>query len=410
MLKLMPVSALQPGMMVHKVVEQHGPVKIRKVGMIRSPEMIKGLVEMGVTELEIDLSQSVGIDLGSEAQDFHQRQVDTYDSNAQELASQPAITPTQQLLRNERQIAKASTAAEQLHHRSLFMPSSDSLPSAWQLYGKKVSLLSILLLGGLCVGWSLSHTGQWISAIQDSRYIASIPDAERAASNEEVLKKAQMLIDAQQQLLEEQSVNTAAADSKETQMSTPSREEQAEAAESIPAPIVLGYQEGSDIDLSDLADEQGRELTSNDLFSVQGSEESSLSGLSADLLNKVNQAAAEIDENSEFTASPETDLSRANNGEYISGNPARQSNNDSFQDLPRIDQLSIALQTKIPSMQFSAHLYSSNAENRWVRINGRRLMEGDYIAEGLQLVNIEPQSVVLAFEDEVFTMNALTNW
>jgi general secretion pathway protein B len=28
----------------------------------------------------------------------------------------------------------------------------------------------------------------------------------------------------------------------------------------------------------------------------------------------------------------------------------------------------------------------------------------------LQLVNIEPQKVILSFKDEVFTMNALSDW
>ena len=52
MLKVFNVSELQPGMLVSRVVSQHGPVKIRKIGMIRSPEMVKGLTNMGVTEVE----------------------------------------------------------------------------------------------------------------------------------------------------------------------------------------------------------------------------------------------------------------------------------------------------------------------------------------------------------------------
>ena len=47
-------------------------------------------------------------------------------------------------------------------------------------------------------------------------------------------------------------------------------------------------------------------------------------------------------------------------------------------------------------MAFSAHMYSSERPERWVRVNGRRLVEGDFIAENLQLVNIEPQKVILS--------------
>jgi general secretion pathway protein B len=70
----------------------------------------------------------------------------------------------------------------------------------------------------------------------------------------------------------------------------------------------------------------------------------------------------------------------------------------------------VAVLTDLPAMTFSAHMYASLPENRWVRVNGLRMVEGDYIDDQLQIVNIEPQRVILSFRENVFSMNALTDW
>ena len=79
-------------------------------------------------------------------------------------------------------------------------------------------------------------------------------------------------------------------------------------------------------------------------------------------------------------------------------------------DLKRIDQLSPAIQIQLPAMSFSAHMYASNETDRWVRVNGKRIREGDFIATDLQLMKIDPETVVLSFRGQEFTMNALTDW
>jgi general secretion pathway protein B len=79
-------------------------------------------------------------------------------------------------------------------------------------------------------------------------------------------------------------------------------------------------------------------------------------------------------------------------------------------DIPRVDQLPVRLLTRLPSMNFSAHMYASRPADRWVRVNGRQMGEGDWIADKVQIINIEAQRVVLSFEDELFTMAALTDW
>lgn len=361
--KVYSISELQPGMMVSKVVTQNGPVKIRKVGMIRSPEMIKGLKEMGVSELEVDLEQSIGIVNPDIAED-----------------EKPTITPTQQLLRDERQTAQANPDSGPHYHRSLFMPSVETLPSPWRLYGKNVSILMLLIVGGICLGWNIAHIGQWISLAQTNDYVQvdlpNTPFTPTAAKERESKGKAQLDIEPSDVQMAANKANMQ--DDADELASTAKAEE--------PPPMILGYRPEQDLDSNDLQD-----LASSDAGEILAKPSADRPvEVSSDLLKRVNSAIVEIDK-----APEDNDVS---------------SELPDYSDLPRIDQLSIAMQTEIPSMQFSAHFYSSQRVNRWVRVNGRKLVEGDFIAEELQIINIEPQTVILSFKDEVFTMNAMTDW
>ena len=79
-------------------------------------------------------------------------------------------------------------------------------------------------------------------------------------------------------------------------------------------------------------------------------------------------------------------------------------------DIQRVDELPVRMLTRLPTMKFSAHMYASNPSDRWVRVNGNQLGEGDWIADKVQIVAIEGQRVVLEFENERFIMAALTDW
>ncbi len=371
MLKVFNVKDLQPGMLVSEVVSQHGPVKIRKIGMIRSPEMIKGLTEMGVTEVEVDLSQSLGL-----------QDTDDLEIPEEPKAKVAKLTPTQQLLQNERQSAKTSGDVGQQYNRSLFMPSMDTLPSSWNLYGKNIAVLLLLIVGGACVGWNIASIPHWLSLSESKEYVvidyqpinAAMQRKENTADNNDASKN-----ELSNSASTEQAVNNAKSGTPEETAQT--------AMQTSEQPLVLGYQP---------TEEAGQEIldrvieSENETILNEPEEAQTDARISAALLNKINKAIADLDNdtNTEPSNQPATN----------------------YDDLPRIDQLSIAIQTQIPAMAFSAHMYSSNRDGRWVRVNGRRLVEGDFIAEGLQLVNIEPQKVILSFKDEVFTMNALSDW
>ena len=106
---LVSVQDLKPGMVIVQITQQNGPVKIRKSGLVTSSEMVQGLAEMGVLEVEVDPAQAVEIE-----------------------APEAAISPTKQLLMNQSKSAQGvDTAISEQFNRSLFLPSVQGIPSVW---------------------------------------------------------------------------------------------------------------------------------------------------------------------------------------------------------------------------------------------------------------------------------------
>jgi len=77
--------------------------------------------------------------------------------------------------------------------------------------------------------------------------------------------------------------------------------------------------------------------------------------------------------------------------------------------LKAIHQMPAWLQNSLPSLQFEMHIYATEGQG-WVRVNGEDHREGEQIAAGVVLGEILPQEVVLIYQDEQFTMPALSSW
>lgn len=77
--------------------------------------------------------------------------------------------------------------------------------------------------------------------------------------------------------------------------------------------------------------------------------------------------------------------------------------------LPRIDELDRALQRRIPSFTYDGHQYSSRSQERFVELAGQRLRQGDYW-QGIQVLTIAPNHVVLALGNDAFQQPALEDW
>ena len=451
--KSVKVDDLLPGMMVSAVIEQSGPMKIRKVGMIRSPDMVKGLKEMGVSLLEVDLDQSLNVEFEGDEPVGAQ-------SNAEESEQIDIgpITATQRLVATNKKIADVDRQLSQQFHRSLFLPAVDQMPSKWTLYGKPYGYLLAIIGAGFLIGWlGVSVPKMWLGSpsqtvVQNSNAVnndAKLGESESANSAEAVNAKPAVLDTQQKDTLnnanpegfkETQLVSQGASDTSslnnrptKTEQINPNVKAQVDrqasvtqALENKPAedvdPVqydsvngvvleagqqVLGYQSGSEEPEPALIQNDEQANSGNNQLAQTPNEETVPEIITApgftsitspqegdvdsDLLRRIKRVADAVD--SERVREPEP-LPRI----------------VAVGDLPRIDQLPPAILTQMPSMSFSAHMFASNPEDRWVRVNGKRLAESGFITDELQLKRIESEKVVLEFREHEFTMNALTDW
>ncbi|MGQ8365198.1 general secretion pathway protein GspB [Glaciecola sp. 1036] len=391
MLKQVSVDKLAPGMMVTQVLEQHGPLKIRRVGMVKSQEMIKGLTEMGVTLVEVDMEQSLTIGLDD-------------DEQVEQLPDKQKESLTKKLLHQNKAVEQVDRQLSQQFHNSLFMPATDEMPSHWQLYAKPVASLAAFVVLGFTLGFAVMQTPKlWQSSGNESVIVNTTEDKLQTSDStsdqgltaqQQPLKESEVVAQTSNDVSEStQSVQQAALQNTpelnaSTENQTAKQPEQVSFINGVAladGERVLGYQ-------SDNIETSTSQSTAS--HNDADSNESSSGGLNPELLRRINQAVAELDQQPLPEAQDQAGTETTSN----------------TQVLPRIDQISPSLQNGLPSMSFSAHMYASNPQDRWVRVNGKRLEEGDYIANQVQIVEITADIVVLSYSGERFTMNALSDW
>ena len=427
MSNIVAIENLVPGMVIVQITKQNGPVKIRKSGLVTSDAMVQGLSEMGVQEVEIDPEQTVEI-----APTVHHR------------------TQTQALLRGEHDTtAKFDKSLNEQFNRSLFLPTVEGLPSAWKLYTKQVALFAVVILGGLCIGFSAATAKRWWPMLTAP---ASVPvaDTESSVSQVEASGGASALTTTQSS---NEAPGTSSNKSEQVSSNTQESGQSAGSNETANTAVNANMSNGgaaqqgtqanamvNNQSAGNLAATQNTDLGAvpnknpittgtqnrynNDVSQRSGAEPSSGYKRSSSMDTRqtetsgnyegkvLNEAASQSD----VSVSPEL-MARFNaavealDSKAQDNTPAEAQARVKVKDeLPRVDQLPVRLLTRLPTMNFSAHMYASRPADRWVRVNGRQIGEGDWIADRVQIVNIEAQRVVLAFEDEIFTMAALTDW
>lgn len=434
MSNIVAIENLMPGMVIVQITKQNGPVKIRKSGLVTSDAMVQGLSEMGVQEVEIDPEQTVEI---APAATHHR-------------------TQTQALLRGEHDTtAKFDKSLNEQFNRSLFLPTVEGLPSAWKLYTKQVALFAVVILGGLCIGFSAATAKRWWPMLTAP---ASVPVADSESSVSQVetsvgapaptatqssneapgtsSNKSEQVSSNTQESGQSAGLNEAANAAVNTNVSNGGAAQQGTQTNAMvnnqpdgnlaatqntdlgavpnTNPITNPNQNttGTQNRYNNEASQRfGAELSNG--YELSSSTDSRQTEASGNYEGKVlNEAASQSD----VSVSPEL-MARFNaavealDSKAQDNTPAEEQTRVTVKDeLPRVDQLPVRLLTRLPTMNFSAHMYASRPADRWVRVNGRQIGEGDWIADRVQIVNIEAQRVVLAFEDEIFTMAALTDW
>lgn len=84
--------------------------------------------------------------------------------------------------------------------------------------------------------------------------------------------------------------------------------------------------------------------------------------------------------------------------------------NPSNQEVLDIEKIGIQFQGRLPALNLQTHMYSSDKQRRWVKINNHEYYEGDWIDNQVQLLKVKPQSIVVKFEDLQLKLPALYEW
>lgn len=353
------IDELQPGMMIVKIEEQNGPVKLRKSGIVKSEDMVKGLKEMGVLTLIIDWENSL------------------------ELDDTPTLTtPTNTVVQtNTRQLFNVqeqsyNNAISDQFNRSLFLPSLQALPSqfsVWSRYAVQYIGVSVI---GLGIGFGLEQL--WNQHLDDTNTANTVITTPPPSSTEPL-----------------------------TPIKTPDAEKSTMAKASLePTDMATDIEENNGpTDMDDVDDVDDVDDIDNSTLVTQRADDNI--STSPIIAAKVNEALAQLGGLETLT---QTIADDAKSGSVSRRPEERETTVEVVDNIPRISELPERILVQLPAMVFSAHMYSSDDQERWVRVNNRRLQEGDSIDKNVSIVKIEPQFVVLSFSDTQFKMNALTDW
>jgi len=74
-----------------------------------------------------------------------------------------------------------------------------------------------------------------------------------------------------------------------------------------------------------------------------------------------------------------------------------------------ISQMPAQFQYQVPVMSYDSHVYSTKANDRWIRINGVDMRVGDSVG-AVELLEIMPQQSVFRLGKQRFTLESLKDW
>jgi general secretion pathway protein B len=323
-------------MVIVRITAQNGPVKIKKSGLVSSQDMVQGLIEMGIQQVEVDLDQTVEVEVAAPK---------IKKSATRRMLESNKVTHTQ-----------INDGLSDQFHRNLYLPSVQDIPSAWQFYTKRYLLAAFIALGGLGLGWTLANYQGLVSLL------SSPPDKPTMSTPAPV---------------------TAATEQQQNNIDSPVKVENLQDSSSVAVTDIPKQQAA-------MPDEIEPSSAPNEDQPINTPPPEPEPQISADVLARFKKAITEV-EDSPLASVPVESVSNSN-------------------DVPRIDQLPAWVMTRLPSMAFSAHMYASVESERWVRVNGTRMVEGDKIDGLIEIVRIEPQHVILNFSGQTFSMAALTDW
>ncbi|GAB2697025.1 general secretion pathway protein GspB [Aliiglaciecola aliphaticivorans] len=348
------VEQLKVGMVIIKVTAQNGPVKIKKSGLVSSLDMVNALAEMGVQEVEIDPDMTVEVKKPKIAKSKTQKLVEDTSTITQHI----------------------DQGISEQFNRSLFLPSVQELPEAWQYYGKKSLIAVVVIAAGFCFGLTLANLTQFKHVFNPPPEVAQTTESKPEDNSQLIDPNESTGSEITQQEQNIDQVSSVTAKTEQVISELDSEPEQAKPPTQNQRPIE-----------KESADDEAQRLAEQQAVKQQSEEEEA--NIPPELLQRFRNALASL-------------------GDETPVDPA--DNSQSIKDVPSVSDLPAWVLMELPSLAFSAHMYVSAPQERWVRVNGKRAVEGQEIEDGLIIQGIEPQHVIMTFKGQEFSMEALSDW
>ncbi|NVK23545.1 MAG: general secretion pathway protein GspB [Gammaproteobacteria bacterium] len=95
------------------------------------------------------------------------------------------------------------------------------------------------------------------------------------------------------------------------------------------------------------------------------------------------------------------------NGSSISQSKSKVSVESSLLDINELEERDSLL---IPAINYQMHIFSSLSQERWVKLNGMTLREGDQLVNGLTLLEIRQNSIIWQTDAKRFSQQALDDY
>lgn len=95
---------------------------------------------------------------------------------------------------------------------------------------------------------------------------------------------------------------------------------------------------------------------------------------------------------------------------YIPEVPGRQQAEQIASEPVDFYDLPLNIRQHIPELNFSAHVYSSNARQRSLVINGRFMEEGEQVNNDVTLVEITKDGAIFDYRGQRFRTSVLSGW
>ena len=392
-------EALLPGMVIVQVTKQNGPVKIRKSGLVTSTDMIQGLIEMGIQEVQIDPTQTVEIETPV-----------VQSSLTLQLLQSGSGMPNRQDKQSHDQF-----------NRSLFLPSVQDIPSAWQFYARRYALLTLTILCGFALGYAVAYVPNILS-LRSPLVIADAPPTEGLKSGSAEANISESTTNLNELPTEKVApVSTPVGTIPVGTLPVATEDSTAQDSDVATKEVVVQPQATQVITATTLVNSQSsvNSPVSQNIESAQSMAPSSKPNkavepqLSPELVKRFENVIKQMDKEAASGNSLAEPIKRiTSNDSQIRRSPALTppTSETRSQDVPRIDQLPAWVMNELPSMSFSAHMYSSDPAERWVRVNGQRMLEGALIDNKVRIVQIASQHVILNYQGHEFSMLSMTDW